>query len=290
MSNSLSTVISTKSDAVDDKGEPMKINGDTLWVKADHTWNYYPAGSRTAWSPKFAKNGPISGAYPYVLPVLCKTYGGDSEGERVWFGPWETHFLLAEAALYGWNTGTTAQAAYEQGIRTSFEYFDVSQYVEDYLESEDYNRVGVSVKFTHTEEPSSFTASYINGYTGESGTMTYEYPDASNSLYKGGLNTQLAKIITQKYIAQAPYCTLEMWNDHRRLGLPWFDMPANEMTMAGTDMQNTWNPSLWQSGQTISVYPQRLRYPSNLPNLSGAIGVLGGENTVITPLWWAKQQ
>ena len=276
----------------DDKGEPMKINGDTLWVKADHTWNYYPAGSRTAWSPKFAKNGPISGAYPYVLPVLCKTYGGDSESDRIWFGPWETHFLLAEAALYGWNTGTTAKAAYEQGIRVSFESFGVSQYVDAYLTSEDYNRVGVSVSFDHTTEPASFTANYVNGYDNVAGTTTYEYPNAGKSLYKDGLNTQLAKIITQKYIAQTPYGTLEIWNDRRRLGLPWFDLPNNETVFVGTDMENTWTPNTYLEGQNAKVFPQRLRYPSALQNAdptgyAKALELLGGENSTITPLWWA---
>lgn len=261
-------------------------------VEVKNTWNSYPAGSRGAWSSKFGSNVAVSSRYSVTLPKLSNAYRGTSEnGARVWFGPWETHFLLAEAALYGWNTGgVTAEAAYEQGIRTSFENFGVSQFVDAYLKSEDYNRIGVSVKFTHTAEPSSFTADYVNAYTNEADTITYEYPSVSKSLYKDGLNTQLAKIITQKYIAQAPYCTLEMWNDYRRLGLPWFDMPANETTMVGTDMENTWNPSLWQTGQIISVYPQRMRYPSNLPNLYGATSVLGGENTVLTPLWWAKQQ
>ena len=263
-------------------------NGETtVALNASHTWNYYPYGARSAWSPKFSKN-LISSAYPYVLPVLSRTYGGNSEGARVWFGPWETHFLLAEAALYGWNAGTTAEAAYEQGIRTSFENFGVSQFVDTYLQSEDYNRVGVSVKFSHTAEPSNFTANYVNGYTNEAGTMTYEYPNASKSLYTAGLNTQLAKIITQKYIAQAPYCTLEMWNDRRRLGLPWFDMPNNETTMVGTDMEQTWTPDTYLSGQTTEVFPQRLRYPDNLKNMNGALEQLGGENTVLTPLWWAK--
>ena len=276
----------------DDKGEPMKINGDTLWVKADHTWNYYPAGSRTAWSPKFAKNGPISGAYPYVLPVLCKTYGGDSESSRIWFGPWETHFLLAEAALYGWSAGTDAKSAYEQGVRVSFENFGVSQYVDAYLASEDYNRVGVSVNFDHTAEPTSFTANYVNGYDNKAGTITYEYPNASKSLYKEGLNTQLAKIITQKYIAQAPYGTLEMWNDRRRLGLPWFDLPNNETIFVGTDMENTWTPTTYLEGQNAKVFPQRLRYPSSLKNAdpqgyNKALELLQGENTTLTPLWWA---
>ena len=264
-----------------------------LDLQGQFTWNYYPAGSRGAWSPKFAKNYAVGSWYDTMLPVLCKTYGGDSEGSRVWFGPWETHFLLAEAALYGWNAGTTAKAAYEQGIRTSFENFGVSQYVDAYLASEDYNRVGVSVAFDHQVEPANFTANYVNGYTNEAGTMTYEYPNASKALYKGGkLNDALAKIITQKYIAQTPYGTLEMWNDRRRLGLPWFDLPNNETSFVGADMENTWTANTYLEGQNVKVFPQRLRYPSSLQNAdptgyAKAIELLGGADNTLTPLWWA---
>ena len=264
-----------------------------LDLQGQFTWNYYPAGSRGAWSPKFAKNYAVGSWYDTMLPVLCKTYGGDSEGSRVWFGPWETHFLLAEAALYGWNAGTTAKAAYEQGIRTSFENFGVSQYVDAYLASEDYNRVGVSVAFDHQVEPANFTANYVNGYTNQAGTMTYEYPNASKALYKGKkLNDALAKIITQKYIAQTPYGTLEMWNDRRRLGLPWFDLPNNETSFVGADMENTWTANTYLEGQNVKVFPQRLRYPSSLQNAdpagyAKAIELLGGADNTLTPLWWA---
>ena len=264
-----------------------------LDLQGQYTWNYYPAGSRSAWSPKFAKNYAVGSWYDTMLPVLCKTYGGDSESSRIWFGAWETHFLLAEAALYGWNAGTSAEDAYEQGIRVSFENFGVSQYVDAYLQSEDYNRVGVSVKFSHTEEPTSFTANYVNGYTNVAGTTTYEYPNAAMGLYKGGkLNDQLAKIITQKYIAQTPYGTLEMWNDRRRLGLPWFDLPNNETVFVGADMETTWTPNSYKEKQSSKVFPQRLRYPSSLQNAdpqgyAKAIELLGGADNTLTPLWWA---
>ena len=264
-----------------------------LDLQGQYTWNYYPAGSRGAWSPKFAKNYAVGSWYDTMLPVLCKTYGGDSESSRIWFGAWETHFLLAEAALYGWSAGTSAEAAYEQGIRVSFENFGVSQYVDAYLQSEDYNRVGVSVKFSHTEEPTSFTANYVNGYTNVAGTTTYEYPNAAMGLYKGGkLNDQLAKIITQKYIAQTPYGTLEMWNDRRRLGLPWFDLPNNETVFVGADMESTWTPNTYKEKQHSKVFPQRLRYPSSLQNAdpqgyAKAIELLGGADNTLTPLWWA---
>ena len=264
-----------------------------LDLQGQYTWNYYPAGSRGAWSPKFAKNYAVGSWYDTMLPVLSDTYGGDSKGERVWFGPWETHFLLAEAALYGWSAGTDAKSAYEQGVRTSFENFGVSQYVDAYLASEDYNRVGVSVNFDHTAEPTSFEANYVNGYTNQAGTMTYAYPDASKALYKGGkLNDQLTKIITQKYIAQTPYCTLEMWNDRRRLGLPWFDLPNNETAFVGADMENTWTANTYLEGQNAKVFPQRLRYPSSLQNAdpqgyAKALELLGGADNTLTPLWWA---
>ena len=264
-----------------------------LDLQGQFTWNYYPAGSRGAWSPKFAKNYAVGSWYDTMLPVLCKTYGGDSESSRIWFGAWETHFLLAEAALYGWSAGTSAEAAYEQGIRVSFENFGVSQYVDAYLQSEDYNRVGVSVKFSHTEEPASFTANYVNGYTNEAGTITYEYPNAAMGLYKGGkLNDQLAKIITQKYIAQTPYGTLEMWHAGRRVGLPWFEIPNNETSFVGADMENTWTPNSYKEKQSSKVFPQRLRYPSSLQNAdpqgyAKAIELLGGADNTLTPLWWA---
>ena len=269
-----------------------KDGNKILDLQGQFTWNYYPAGSRGAWSPKFAKNYAVGSWYDTMLPVLCKTYGGDSEGERVWFGPWETHFLLAEAALYGWNVGTTAEAAYEQGIRVSFESFGVEKYVDAYLASEDYNRVGTSVKFSHTAEPTSFTANYVNGYDNVAATTTYEYPNASKSLYKEGLNTKLAKIITQKYIAQTPYGTLEMWNDRRRLGLPWFEVSNNETSFVGADMENTWTPTTYKTGQVSNVFPQRLRYPSSLQNAdpagyAKALELLGGPDNTLTPLWWA---
>ena len=200
---------------------------------------------------------------------------------------------MAEAAVRGWNTGgVDAETAYESGIRTSFENFGVSQYVEAYLASEDYNRIGVSVKFSHTTEPASFTANYVDGYTNQAGTTTYVYPNASMSLYKDGLNTPLAKIITQKYIAQAPYLTMEMWSDYRRLGLPWFEIPANDTAYTGTDMDNTWTPTTYLEGQKFDVYPQRLRYPTSLENADPAgykkaLELLGGSNSTITPLWWA---
>lgn len=278
---------------VDENGNPIpnKDNPGEIKIDATRCWNGYPAGSRGGWSPTLAYNQLVTNGYGPVctLPMLGKDYCKGKS--RIFFAAWETYFLLAEASLYGWNTGTTAKEAYENGIKASFEYFGVSEYVNDYLNSTNYNRVGTSVKFDHTTEPTAEQMTYVDGYSKEQKTVTYEYPTASKTLYGKALNDHLTKIITQKFIAQTPYLVLEMWSDFRRLGLPFFEIPANESSMTGSDMVNVWNPNSWKDGQKWEFYPQRMRYPSSLENADPegykqAVELLGGSDNIITPLWW----
>ena len=278
---------------VDENGNPIPNKDNPGEIKSDATrcWNGYPAGSRGGWSPTLAYNQLVTNGYGpgCTLPMLGKDYCKGKS--RIFFAAWETYFLLAEASLYGWNTGTTAKEAYENGIKASFEYFGVSEYVNDYLNSTNYNRVGTSVKFDHTTEPTAEQMTYVDGYSKEQKTVTYEYPTASKTLYGKALNDHLTKIITQKFIAQTPYLVLEMWSDFRRLGLPFFEIPANESSMTGSDMVNVWNPNSWKDGQKWEFYPQRMRYPSSLENADPegykqAVELLGGSDNIITPLWW----
>lgn len=278
---------------VDENGNPIpnKDNPGEIKIDATRCWNGYPAGSRGGWSPTLAYNQLVTNGYGpgCTLPMLGKDYCKGKS--RIFLAAWETYFLLAEASLYGWNTGTTAKEAYENGIKASFEYFGVSEYVNDYLNSTNYNRVGTSVKFDHTTEPTAEQMTYVDGYSKEQKTVTYEYPTASKTLYGKALNDHLTKIITQKFIAQTPYLVLEMWSDFRRLGLPFFEIPANESSMTGSDMVNVWNPNSWKDGQKWEFYPQRMRYPSSLENADPegykqAVELLGGSDNIITPLWW----
>lgn len=278
---------------VDENGNPIpnKDNPGEIKIDATRCWNGYPAGSRGGWSPTLAYNQLVTNGYGpgCTLPMLGKDYCKGKS--RIFFAAWETYFLLAEASLYGWNTGITAKEAYENGIKASFEYFGVSEYVNDYLNSTNYNRVGTSVKFDHTTEPTAEQMTYVDGYSKEQKTVTYEYPTASKTLYGKALNDHLTKIITQKFIAQTPYLVLEMWSDFRRLGLPFFEIPANESSMTSSDMVNVWNPNSWKDGQKWEFYPQRMRYPSSLENADPegykqAVELLGGSDNIITPLWW----
>ena len=119
--------------------------------------------------------------------------------------------------------------------------------------------------------------------------MDYKYP--INTIYKKGSvrNDLLTKIITQKFLAQVPWLPLEAWNDHRRLGLPFFENPARELPLEGM-------PALTESNYMTNswdFFPQRVPYPAFLKNnvpegYNQAVSLLGGKDDVHTVLWWAK--
>lgn len=256
-----------------------------LSINAKYTWNASNTGD---WGVKGTRNQVR--AFVGTMPRLSNKFR-TSNSTRIFFAPWETYFLLAEAAERGWATPISGKAAYEAGIRSSFEYWNVSNSVGSYLASEDYNRVGTSVSWDHIAEPgNSHTMDYKDGYTGVAGVATVLYP--KNDLYKNGAvkNDRLTKIITQKFIAQTPWLPLEAWSDQRRLGLPFFENPAIENLLPNLPALNNGN----YMTSNVKFFPQRLRYPSglkdtNAPGYDQALSALNGTDEVLTPLWWAKK-
>lgn len=259
---------------------------DEIEVDTKFTWSTFANGD-------FGGKGTANGMHSTQIgkiPGLAHEYRA-SDNERIFFADWEVHFLLAEAAVRNWDVNVSAQQAYEDGIKAHFAHLGASEFVNDYLNSEDYNRVGTSVKFTHTTEPgSSFTMQYIDGYTGNTGTVSIDYPE--NTIYKNGTvkNDELTKIITQKFIANNPWLPLEAWSDHRRLGLPFFENPARENSLTNLPDLKADN---YHRNQ-ISFFPQRLKYPSNFRNVDDrgynqALDHLDGPDEVLTPLWWAQK-
>lgn len=253
-------------------------------IDGKNTWNAFAVGN---WGTMASTNQVR--AFNGTMPRLSQQFRG-SESKRIFFAPWETYFLLAEAAVRGWAVPMSGKAAYEEGIKANFAYWGVSSHLGSYLTSNDYNRAGTSVNWNHTvEPPTSVAMNYVDGYTGTPGVATILYP--KNDIYKNGAikNDLLAKIITQKFIAQTPWLPLEGWNDHRRLGLPFFENPAVEQPLVNLPALTTAN---YMTNQ-VGFFPQRLRYTSGLRNsnpagYAQAVGFLGGADSVFTPLWWAK--
>lgn len=273
-----SNATTTKRNLLDDAGNTLQE------IEAAFTWN---APANGDWGEKGSKNRLYW--YQGTLPRLASKYR-NSTMKRVFFGSWESYFLIAEAAVKGWNVPMSGKSAYEEGIRQSFSYSNVSAYVDSYLTSENYNRVGTSVSWNHTAEPpATVVMNYIDGYTGTPGTYNFKYP--SNTIYQGGSvkNDLLTKIITQKFIAQTPWLPLETWNDHRRLGLPFFENPAIENLLPDSPNLTLGN----YMTNSVKVFPQRLKYPSGISNnvpkgYKQAVDFLEGPDNVFTPLWWAK--
>jgi hypothetical protein len=275
-------------------GSVKDASGNVLkTIDGKYTWNGTPDGN---WGTKgdwhnTLFTGEDIGHSTGMAPTLKNQFRTQT-AKRVFFAPWETYFLLAEGAVRGWATPVDAKTAYETGIAKSFEYWGVSQYLNEYLASTDYNNDGTSVNWDNTTEPGdTHTMKYVDGLTGDSGTVQIKYP--VNNLYQNGTvrNDHLTKIITQKFIAQTPWLPLETWSDHRRLGLPFFENVVLEGPIQTL-------PDLTSSNymkSQVDFFPQRMKYPSGLQNsnVNGykqAVGELGGADKVLTPLWWAQQQ
>lgn len=242
-------------------------------------------------------NGDNGAYYFSNIPQLADEFRNceTTKTYRFFFGPWETYFLLAEAAVRGWNAGISAEVAYNKGIELSFEYNGLSDLYASYIDSENYNRVGTSVKFSHTTEPVATEMDGIDFATGQPVKVTYQYPDATKALYKGNkLNDQITKIITQLYIANTPYLPLENWSNRRRLGLPFFEIPVS---VASITNMPAWTQESYKGAQSIAYFPQRMQYPSSLGNADASgyetakellkADYAEGGDDALTPLWWA---
>lgn len=270
--------------------DPNNPDKDLMELDAKYTWNIFPGGS-------YGKKGDLNRLMDYIGPeprlgmTYREGYKNEAHKYRIFFAEWETNFLLAEASVRGWKVPKDGKNAYEDGIKQSFAFVG-ADHVDKYLKSTSYNRVGTSVSWDHVQEPQgTVKMNYVDGYTKAPGTIDYHYPELANRLYTAAYNDRLTKIITQKFIANTPWLPLEAWSDHRRLGLPFFNTPVIEKSIALM-------PQLTQSNYKVAqvnFFPQRIPYPSSIKNgnpqgYNGAVQKLGGKDEVFTPLWWAKKK
>lgn len=282
------------------KAEPKK----KLKLRAKYTWSGLGFGE---WNEKAALFSGFTSSNQN-MPSRSKRWC-DNERKRVFFAPWETYFLIAEAAVYGWDTnGMSDATAYENGIRASFEYMELSQLVDRYIASQSYNMVGTSVNYGHTSEASNYPINYVNlngnleahpstsaetaeGVTVETikknpalTTVTYNYP---KGLYATN-NDKLTKIITQKWIAQCPWLPLEAWSDYRRLGLPFQENPLLEKGIVHMGWYTDYTKADIKNSPARLAYPQSLQ-TNNQEGYNSGVAALGGPDNAQTPLWWAKK-
>lgn len=180
-----------------------------------------------------------------------------------WMMAAEMYFLRAEGAIRGWNMGGTAQALYEAGVQSSFDFW------------------GAGNASTYLADASSLPAAYIdissssNNVAANSSSLskiTISWDEAAN------FETKLERIITQKWIAMYPDGQ-EAWSEFRRTRYPRvFPVVVN------------------QSGGLInsSIQIRRLPFPqteyqSNAAGVKTGVSQLNGQDNGGTKLWWDKK-
>jgi hypothetical protein len=184
----------------------------------------------------------------------------------------ETKFLKAEAALRGWIPGgdTEAETYYYEGINTSLEQYGVTDNDLDYESAPQF---------------------YIDGSV-DVGTYIYDITVAFDDT-DDYTNTKLAKIITQKWIANYPL-GFEAWCDFRRTGYPQI-YPAKK-NLSSESSIGVINNSNFSFLAYQSRLVRRLPYPvseynGNRANVEAAVAnMLGGPDKGSVDLWWAKKQ
>lgn len=168
----------------------------------------------------------------------------------------EVHFLLAEAALAGYNVGGSAKSYYESGISVSMK-----------------ERTGASdadiAAYTSSENT---PVSFDGGKTPAVSSIPVKFNESNNEI-------ALEQIITQKWLALFPN-GWEAWAEARRTGYP------RQYPRAASD-----NPDV-----PVDQIPTRMVYTSsefttNKEAVDAAISSpeLGGQDKNNTKLWWDKK-
>ena len=193
--------------------------------------------------------------------TIATAFNGNYPRRRC-FTSSETHFLLAEAALRGWNTPLSAQEHYEAGVRESFAEWGAGG-VDAYLQQDE--------SFLPLDYNDPKAAGPVNDFVSR-----IEVPVKWNAA--GDREFQLEQIMTQKWIA-AVHNTIEIWVDHRRTGYP--KLPYNYKNDSNAD----WGviPANDFLRRMPFVNGERTNNPQGVAD---ATAKLGGPDEIGTRLWW----
>lgn len=123
---------------------------------------------------------------------------------------WDLQFILAEAAVRGWISGTAAQTYYENGIKSSMSF--MAKYT--------------PASYAHGM---AMTDSYISGFP-------------ATVALTGSMENQIQQILSQRYIAGFfQNSNFYAWFENRRTGYPAFKLnPASNLNVPATSFPVRW--------------------------------------------------
>lgn len=195
----------------------------------------------------------------------------------------EVQFLLAEAALRGWNVGGTAKAYYQKGIVKSFE-------------KEVFGSPATYIRQTKEDTP---RVDYVDYYNPQYSSPAIDngseiLPVSWDESFDN--EKKLEMIITQKYIANYPL-SLESWSEYRRTGYPVMISNYKEDSGDGSIPPFGWNApnGIVQPDYSIHRIPFVNNDPQLLPDItsSGIPNLTAEDNSMFkgydvqaAHLWW----
>ncbi len=259
----------------DDPRLPLYITKNTADIKDAVTGTVTPANSMYC-GIRFASGMATKGSAGSYGSYMSQ-WVGDYNVPLPIFKAAEAYFLLAEAKLR-WNIGSeSVQSLYEKGIRLSIK-----------------NELAYKGEFAGIDKISDATIdAYINSTAHQA---DYVDPGNCNNNCKAvnllsvkwdsnaSKEDQLARIMTQKYIALFPLSN-EAWAEQRRTGYPHFFVALVNKSNGGVDTEE---------GVRRVIYSSNA-YDTNADGVAGGIELLNKENTSKkgksgdvggTHLWW----
>lgn len=196
------------------------------------------------------------------LNTVGRKYSGvnlTSGSPVYWMNAAEVAFLKAEAAaIFGFDMGGSAEEFYNEGIRLSFEQWNVSEY-------EAYAANDVLKPETYTDPAA------VNSYSNKLSELTVAWDEDATELEKQ------ERIIIQKWIANF-HLGNEAWADYRRTGFPKL-IPA---TVAGNKSNGIVKSEL---GARRMPYPQA-EYTNNPENILEAVSSNLTSDDMGARIWW----
>ena len=216
---------------------------------------------------KPASDGKLHGVRPGISPSAWTSYKNSagkvsapnaSLYKITWLNAAEVAFLRAEGALRGWEMGGTAQEFYEQGIKLSFEEWNVEG--------------AASYIGNSTAVPAAFKDNVGRANANAPSTVTIAWKESDN------FEQKLEKIGTQKWLALFPN-SCEAWAEYRRLHYPVILAPAKNFSegVVNTD-----------EGIRRVPYPVS-EQSDNAEGYASGVAALGGKDNAGVRLWWDQK-
>lgn len=243
-------------DAIAVAPETIDPRALSMYSFAKHNDKYYWQGM----NPNKANAGDFS---LQVSRMNASVFRGSANADREYklMTYSEVCFLLAEAFERKLAAGN-AKEMYENGIRASFKEYGVDAKLDEYLASASKNGWGTSAKY-------------------------------DDDITSAG-NTNLEKIISQKYIALYPDMSIQVWNDKRRLNLPAMDIPeVRPDGLANWPDNDIYNPLNFIQRNNFPLYEEGRNRENYAEGVNILVAESGGNSDngdrARTPLWWASK-